>query len=153
MGDADFVKEVVESLGSLDLWRMNLKPGKPLAFGRVHQALFVGLPGNPVSTIVTFLLIARPLVLALAGADPQPPATRPAKLASAIAHNPGREEYQRGILESDGLSAQVRVTGDQSSNRLATFSGANCLIRIPKESGDLKAGEVVEVLPFFGLLN
>jgi molybdopterin molybdotransferase len=153
VGDADWVREVVEDLGRLDLWRLNLKPGKPLAFGSVGKALFLGLPGNPVSTIVTYLLIARPLILKLAGSEPVEVAPVRARLTEDIAHSPGREEYQRGILEAteDGLG--VRTTGDQSSNRLGTFRGANCLIRVPKDAGNLKAGEWTDVLPFRGLLD
>ncbi len=153
VGDADYVKEVVDALGALTLWRMNLKPGKPLAFGHVKTVPFLGLPGNPVSTIVTFLLIARPLIFKLAGTHPQPPLLQSATLATTLKHNPGREEYQRGILSLEGGSARVEVTGDQSSNRLATFHGANCLIRIPKEAHDVPAGSMVEVLPFYGLMH
>jgi molybdopterin molybdotransferase len=153
VGDADYVKGVVESLGALSLWRMNLKPGKPLAFGRVGHVPFLGLPGNPVSTIVTFLLVARPVIYRLSGAKQQGPLIQHARLGKPIRHNPGREEYQRGILSRDGDEQWVEVTGDQSSNRLATFSGADCLIRIPKESVDLEAGIQVEVLPFYGLIG
>ena len=153
VGDADYVKDIVERLGSIELWRINLKPGKPLAFGKLARALFLGLPGNPVSTIVTCLLVAKPLLLALAGARPQEPMHFRARLAVDIPHRPGRTEYQRGICESHGVEIVVRTTGDQSSNRLATFSGANCLIRIPKEAADLKAGSSVEVLPFEGLIG
>lgn len=153
VGDADYVKEVVESLGELSLWRMNLKPGKPLAFGRVGNALFLGLPGNPVSTIVTFLLVARPLIMKLAGAEPPGAVLQSARLRDGIRHNPGREEYQRGILSGGPDDLWVTVSGDQSSNRLSTFSGADCLIRIPKNASDLEAGSAVEVLPFYGLLG
>ena len=153
VGDADFVKEVVEALGVLTLWKMNLKPGKPLAYGQVRDSHFLGLPGNPVSTIVTFLLVARPLILKLAGTDPGPAATQPARLSTPVRHNPGREEYQRGILSDRDEERWVTVAGDQSSNRLATFSGADCLIRIPKDVADLEMGERVEVLPFYGLLS
>lgn len=153
VGDADYVKEVVESLGALSLWRMNLKPGKPLAFGRVGEVPFLGLPGNPVSTIVTFLLVARPLILKLSGAVRREPLIQNARLRKPIQHNPGREEYQRGILSREGDAHWVKVTGDQSSNRLATFSGADCLIRIPKEASDLEAGAIIEVLPFYGLIR
>jgi len=147
VGTADYLKDVVAALGSLDLWRLNLKPGKPLAFGRIAGTPFLGLPGNPVSTIVTFLLIARPVILHLAGAAPRPPIRFGAILTDTIRHAPGREEYQRGHLEGAGSRLSVRPTGDQSSNRLATFSGADCLIRIPKDAGDLSVGTSVEVLP------
>jgi molybdopterin molybdotransferase len=153
VGDADYVREIVEALGRIDLWRLNLKPGKPLAFGSIGRALFLGLPGNPVSTIVTYLLVAQPLILKLAGARPSAPGVHPARLSEGISHAPGREEYQRGMLHLLDGQLLVQVSGDQSSNRLATFSNADCLIRIPKESGDLPVGAEVEVLPFFGLLR
>ena len=153
VGDADFVREVVESIGSIELWRLNLKPGKPLAFGTIGNTLFLGLPGNPVSTIVTYLLIAQPLLLALSNAGTVSPAIYKAILQTPIRHSPGREEYQRGISELSNGDRRVRVTGDQSSNRLATFSEADCLIRISKDVGDLVSGTEVEILPFFGLVD
>ncbi|MGA1371427.1 MAG: gephyrin-like molybdotransferase Glp, partial [Pseudomonadales bacterium] len=131
VGDADHVKQAVEARGELLLWRLNLKPGKPLAFGRVGNACFLGLPGNPVSTIVTALLLARPLLLHLAGAKPTPALRVRATLEGTLKHRPGREEYQRGILVNDLDCVRVTVTGDQGSNRLASFRSANCLIRIP----------------------
>jgi len=153
VGDADYVRDIVERLGRIDLWRLNLKPGKPLAFGRLGNALFLGLPGNPVSTIVTCLLVAKPLILKLAGAEPAEPVHHRAVLTEPIEHSPGREEFQRGITRRDRETTWVRVSGDQSSNRLATFSGADCLIRIPKASGDLAKGTEVEVLPLYGLTD
>lgn len=151
VGTADYLKDVVAELGSLDLWRLNLKPGKPLAFGHISGTPFMGLPGNPVSTIVTFLLLAKPALLHLAGAASRPVTRFGALLAEGVRHVPGREEYQRGRFEQDGPRLKVHVTGDQSSNRLATFSGADCLIRIPKDAHDLPAGTLVEVLPFHGI--
>ncbi|MGE0625465.1 MAG: gephyrin-like molybdotransferase Glp [Pseudomonadales bacterium] len=153
VGDADYVRDIVERLGRIDLWRLNLKPGKPLAFGALGKALFLGLPGNPVSAIVTCLLVAKPLLLKLAGAEPVSPSQHRALLAEPIEHSPGREEFQRGVLRTDQQQTWVHVSGDQSSNRLATFSGADCLIRIPKSAGNLPQGTEVEVLPFYGLTD
>ncbi len=153
VGTADYLKEVVSALGSLSLWRLNLKPGKPLAFGHVGACPFLGLPGNPVSTIVTFLLVARPAILTLAGARVTPPLRFRARLVTALKHTPGREEYQRGALREGSEGPEVAVTGDQSSNRLATFSNADCLIRVPKDVGSLEVGAEVEVLPFRGLAS
>lgn len=153
VGDADLVKAAVSARGALTLWRLNLKPGKPLAYGRVGAARFLGLPGNPVSTVVTALLLARPLLLKLAGATPEPPLAIQAQVLDDIRHRPGREEFQRGRLHVDQGRATVQVTGDQSSNRLASFAGANCLIRIPKAWGNVAAGDTVSVLPFRGLLG
>jgi len=152
VGDADFVTAVLDEIGKLDIWRLNIKPGKPLAYGRLGHSLFFGLPGNPVSTAVTFLLIARPAILQLCGAEGWESARHSAKLSEPIRHKPGREEYQRGMVVTGNDGTRVAVTGDQSSNRLASFSNANCLIRIPKESGDLPIGTEVTVLPFFGLI-
>lgn len=153
VGDADYVRDIVERLGRIDLWRLNLKPGKPLAFGSVGNALFLGLPGNPVSTLVTCLLVAKPLILRLAGSQPREPRRHRARLLAPIFHSPGREEFQRGIIERVDETVWVRVSGDQSSNRLATFSGADCLIRIPKSAGDLEQGIEVDVLPLYGLTD
>lgn len=151
VGEADWVKSAVESLGRLSFWRLNLKPGKPLAFGRIGNALLLGLPGNPVSAIVTYLLLARPAIQALCGMQPQPPFSVRGRLAEPVRHKPGREEYQRGILDTTQGRALVYTTGDQSSNRMSGFAAANCLIRIPKTAGDLAPGSQVEVLPLRGL--
>ena len=152
VGEADLVKSAIESLGRLRFWRLNLKPGKPLAFGRIGDALLLGLPGNPVSSIVTYLLLARPAIEALCGMQPQPPLRVRCELTEAVRHKPGREEYQRGVLSTRDGRARVATTGDQSSNRMSAFAAANCLIRIPKTAGDLAPGSVVEALPFWGLL-
>lgn len=152
VGDADWVREVVQELGALRLWKLNLKPGKPLAYGRLRQAAFFGLPGNPVSTIVTALLLLRPVLARLCGTTPTPPLRVAARLRGELHHRPGREEYQRGTLAGDATDLTVTVTGDQSSNRLASFAAANCLIRVPGPAADLQDGTTVEVLPFDGLL-
>jgi molybdopterin molybdotransferase len=152
VGEADFVADAVESLGSLEIWRMNIKPGKPFAFGRIESCLFFGLPGNPVSAAVTFMMIARPALVRLCGAELEAAPSALARLADPISHKPGREEFQRGRMWVGESGTAVSVTGDQSSNRLATFDKANCLIRIPKEVGHFQPGDVVEVLPLFGLI-
>lgn len=151
VGDADFVKPVVEEIGSLDLWRLNLKPGKPLAFGRIGDCLFFGLPGNPVSAIVTYLLIAQPALIKLCAGEGDPVRRYRACLVQPLKHSAGREEYQRGLLDYSAANLQVLVSEDQSSNRLASFTKADCLVRIPKDAGDLVVGQEVEILPFFGL--
>lgn len=148
VGDHDHVRQALETLGTLSFWKLNLKPGKPLAFGRIGRAWFCGLPGNPVSTIVTWLLIAKPALLRACGARPEPPLRLPAILQSPVSHKPGRTEYQRGFLslpDNERLPV-VRIRGDQSSNRLTTFQDANCLVEIPAASGDLPTGHHVTVL-------
>ena len=146
VGDADYVREVVESLGRLDFWRVALKPGKPLAVGQIDDALFFGLPGNPVSTIVTYLLFVAPAIDALSGTEPTPPIPVPAILDGPIAHRPGRREYVRGNLVQKSGALTVKPTGDQSSNRLSTFAGANCLVVVPEGAGVLDVGAAVDVL-------
>lgn len=153
VGDADYVRDVVESIGAIEFWRLALKPGKPLAYGRVRDAAFFGLPGNPVSTIITFLLVVKPALQKWAGMTPTPPLRVTARLESALRHAPGRAEYQRGRLSGAGSELTVTDTGDQGSNRLGSFRGADCLIEIPKGEGDLEPGALVTVLPFAGLLD
>ncbi len=152
VGDADHVKNTLDSIGTLDFWRLNLKPGKPLAFGAIGECLFFGLPGNPVSTIVTLLMIAKPAIARLCGIEGEPPLTFRCDLQDTIAHRAGREEYQRGVVSNDQPHPRVSTTGDQSSNRMSTFTDANCLIRIPKECDDLVKGSSVDVLPLYGLI-
>ena len=155
VGDADFIGATIARLGELSFWRLNLKPGKPLAFGKIGDCWIFGLPGNPVSTIVTCLLLAKPSLQVLCGTLPKQLLRIPATLTSPVSHHPGRAEYQRGIYsqkEPPGSGLTVRHTGDQGSNRLSTFAGANCLIEVPKESGDLTAGAEVNILPLSDLL-
>ena len=150
VGDADFVKRAVAELGSIDFWRVALKPGKPLAVGRVGDALFFGLPGNPVSTIVTYLLFVAPVLDALGGAAPAAPLELPATLDAPVRHSKGRREYLRGAVRATGGGLSVSVEKDQGSHRLATLARANCLVVAGEEHGDLVAGDTVKVLPFSG---
>jgi molybdopterin molybdotransferase len=153
VGAADHVRAVVEELGSLGFWRVAIKPGKPIAYGRIGSAVFFGLPGNPVSTVITLLMLVKPILWQLAGGKPAPSPLVTATLAHAIEHDPGRAEFQRGrLLQADGRSV-VSVSGDQSSNRLSSFHSANCLICIPRDCGRLEPGAAVDVLPFGGLLD
>ena len=146
VGDADYVKDVVAQAGSLDFWKIALKPGKPLAVGRVGKALFFGLPGNPVSTIITYLLFVAPTIDRLCGMPDSTPYRLPAILQGTIEHHQGRREYVRGIFGTNGDRVTVSPTGDQSSNRLATFANANCLIVVPEQTDDIKAGSIVDIV-------
>lgn len=145
VGDSDLVRPVIEEAGSLSFWRIALKPGKPLAVGNIDGSLFFGLPGNPVSTIVTYLLFVAPTIDALSGLPWRKPTQFQATLSASIRHRPGRREYQRGVLLSRGGSLQVGPTGDQSSNRLASFYQCNCLIEVPSHRAILRQGESVNV--------
>lgn len=146
VGEADFVRDAVADAGSLDFWRIALKPGKPLAVGRVGDALFFGLPGNPVSTIVTYLLFVAPAVDALAGTTPVLPLGLSATLTGPVRHTPGRREYLRGVARRGATGLQATVAGDQGSNRIGTLANANCLVVADEEKGDLAAGDEVRVL-------
>jgi len=154
VGDADFVTNTIRNLGELNFWKLNLKPGKPLALGRVDDCWIFGLPGNPVSTIITLLLITKPALAHLAGQanNPQTVACH-AALTQPIQHAPGRKEFQRGIATETINGIEVSSTGDQSSNRLSSFTRANCLIALPKDKGDLPTGTQVQIYPFHGLLG
>ena len=146
VGDADYVRDAVLEVGHLDFWKIALKPGKPLAVGRIGGADFFGLPGNPVSTIVTFLLFVVPAIVKRAGGVPKPPLRIPARLAHGVRHTPGRREYQRGVVAERDGQLVVAATGDQSSNRLATFDGANCLIEVPEDRSHMQRGDAVLIL-------
>jgi len=146
VGDADYVKDIVAQAGSLDFWKIALKPGKPLAVGRVGKALFFGLPGNPVSTIITYLLFVAPTIDRLCGMSDNTPHRLPAILQETIEHHQGRREYVRGVFRTNDDRVTVSPTGDQSSNRLATFANANCLIVVPEQTDDIKAGSVVDIV-------
>lgn len=148
VGETDFVKDAVERVGQIDFWRIALKPGKPMAVGSVEDALFFGLPGNPVSTIITFLLFVVPAVDLLAGGELTPPLTLPARLGDAVKHAVGRREYLRGRVDIDADGQPlVHLTGDQGSNRLSTFANANCLVVIHEDTGNLQVGDAVRFMP------
>lgn len=155
VGDADFVRDAIAELGAIDFWRLNLRPGKPFAFGHLDHSggrcLVFGLPGNPVSTIVTLLLLVKPALWHMAGNSGFTNHVLRAPLAQLAKHSPGRNEYQRGRLEQTASGTVVRTTSDQSSNRLQSFADANCLFLLPGETSQLEEGQLVDVLPFEGL--
>jgi molybdopterin molybdotransferase len=153
VGEADHVRAALDRVGKLEFWRLALKPGKPLAYGRIEAARFFGLPGNPVSTIVTFLLLVLPVIARLAGNTQVSPLRLRARLTERVPHDAGRAEYQRARFESTSTGYVVTPTGDQSSNRLASFKDANCLLIVPAERANLEAGSDIELLPFEGLLR
>lgn len=149
VGEADLVRAVVEELGEIQLWRVAMKPGRPLAFGHIRETHFFGLPGNPVSVMVGFYLFVQPALQKMMGLAQHPPLHVEAKCLSALKKRPGRAEYPRGILLRDprqGLT--VRKTGQQGSGILRSMSEANCLIVLPMDNTGVQAGETVRVWPF-----
>ena len=154
VGEADFVKGLPERLGEVVFWKIAMKPGRPLAYGRIQGAHFFGLPGNPVSVMVTFYQFVREALLALMGASPVPPLpTFPVTCTARLKKAPGRTEFQRGILSRDPDGAwTVRPTGDQGSGILKSMGEANCFIVLPESCGNVEAGQAVQVQPLEGLV-
>ena len=156
-GEADHTRAVLGRCGEIAFWRIAMRPGRPLAVGRLQQdgrhALLFGLPGNPVAAMVSFLAFVRPALLRLMGARESAPLPVPARSQERLRKRPGRTEYQRGIASraADG-ALQVRSTGEQGSGVLRSMAEANCLIVLDHERGDVAAGEQVELLLFDGLI-
>jgi molybdopterin molybdotransferase len=153
VGEADYVKQTLDELGEVGFWRIAMKPGKPLAVGRLGAAHFFGLPGNPVSVMVTFYQFVRPALQRLMGQAAAPELVLRVPCSTDLRKQPGRLEYQRGILEYDAAGRlTVGTTGGQDSHLLTSMSRANCFVILPAESSGASAGELVEVQPFIGLL-
>ena len=154
VGEADFVKDLLEKLGEVVFWKIAMKPGRPLAYGRIGNAHFFGLPGNPVSVMVTFYQFVRDALLKLSGRDPLPPLpTFRVPCTSNLKKAPGRTEFQRGVLTHDASGNwSVRVTGEQGSGILRSMSEANCFIILPEAQGNVTAGTLVEVQVMEGIV-
>ena len=153
VGEADFVKETLANLGSVDFWKINMKPGKPLAFGNVDKAAFFGLPGNPVSVMATFYQFALPALKAMMGQTQTDPVIVKVPCKTMLKKRPGRTDFQRGVLSYDAKGQMVvDGSGMQASHILSGMSKANCFIILPLESGNVEAGTLVDVQPFEGLI-
>ncbi|MEX5748248.1 gephyrin-like molybdotransferase Glp [Massilia sp. X63] len=156
VGAADYTRQIMAKLGDVTFWKIGMRPGRPLAFGRVssngRSAFLFGLPGNPVAVMVSFYFFARDALLRMMGADAPLPLLR-ARSGGAIRKKPGRTEYQRGILArgADG-QPEVRITGAQGSGILRSMSEANCMVVLHDEQGNVAAGDMVDIIPFEGLM-
>lgn len=148
VGAADYVIDVLERIGDVGFWQVAIKPGRPLAFGRVGGALFFGLPGNPVSVMVTFLQLVRPALVRLAGGVPAPPLHMRLTSLASLRKKPGRREYQRGRLRWRAQGMAVEPLGHQGSGVLSSMSAADCFIVLEADSGPVASGEPVLVEPF-----
>jgi molybdopterin molybdotransferase len=158
VGEADFTKDVMEKLGSVNFWKIAMRPGRPMAFGQVHNkatgdsAYLFGLPGNPVAVMVTFYAFVRDALFKLASADALPVPMVSARLAQNVRKRPGRTEYQRArLVLKDGV-VTAHLTGAQGSGILRSMSESDGLLVLEHEQGDLKAGDTVLALPFEGLI-
>jgi molybdopterin molybdotransferase len=154
VGEADFVKALLDKLGEVVFWKIAMKPGRPLAYGKIGAAHFFGLPGNPVSVMVTFYQFVRDALLVLSGRDPVPPLpTFKVPCVSSLKKAPGRTEFQRGVLERDSHGTwSVRVTGEQGSGILRSMAEANCFIILPDTQGNVASGTLVEVQVLEGVV-
>ena len=167
VGEADHTKQVMRQLGEVLFWKIAMRPGRPMAIGRIgsrpdaegrsgppgHQAILFGLPGNPVAVMVTFYAFVRQALLAMSGASPQAMPLLQAVSEAPLRKKPGRTEYQRGIVtqHADGRW-QVRITGAQGSGILRSMSQANGMVVLHHGQGDVAAGDLVDVIPFDGLI-
>jgi len=168
VGEADHTKQIMAQLGEVLFWKIAMRPGRPMAIGRIgcanseptqgvgepgHQAILFGLPGNPVAVMVTFYAFVRDALLAMSGATPQPLAPLRAVSQAALRKKPGRTEYQRGIVsQAEDGRWQVRITGSQGSGILRSMSQANGMVVLHHDQGDVAAGDLVDVIAFDGLV-
>lgn len=149
VGEADHTRRVLDRIGRVDAYKVAMKPGKPFTFGTLGEALFLGLPGNPVSATVTFHQLALPALRHLAGErSGESPLLVPARAAAPLRKKPGRADFQRAVLFADGDGHRVATTGSQGSGVLSSVTRANAFIRLEAERGDVAAGDTVSVLPF-----
>ena len=154
VGEADFTKQVLDEEGQITFWKLAIKPGKPFAMGRIGEAIFCGLPGNPVSSMVTFYKLVWPILNKMQGLTPRKPLMVKARLATALRKHPGRVEYQRGILSQTAEGElSVSITGSQGSGMLTSMSRANCFVILEQFQGDTPVGAWVTVEPFNHLLS
>jgi molybdopterin molybdotransferase len=153
VGEADFTKAMMKKLGDVAFWKIAMRPGRPMAVGRIGESVLFGLPGNPVAVMVTFLAFVRPALLRMMGARAAEPVYLKAHSAEAIRKKAGRTEYQRGTVTraADG-SLQVRTTGNQGSGVLSSMVQANGLIVLHHAQGNVAVGEEVDVMMFDGAI-
>jgi len=152
VGEADFVKETLEKLGHIGFWKIAMKPGRPLAFGQVGHCQFFGLPGNPVSAMVTFYQFVQPALLRMMGIADVAPKYLYLRSETTLKKRAGRLEFQRGIIHHINGETVVRATGAQGSGILRSMSEANCFIELPAEIEKIDAGERVKVQPFADMI-
>jgi molybdopterin molybdotransferase len=157
VGESDFTKQMMAKLGDMTFWKIGMRPGRPMAFGKISSngksAYLFGLPGNPVAVMVTFYCFVRDALLRMMGANAAPLPLMRVKSAAPIRKKSGRTEYQRGILSLDADGNQsVRITGSQGSGILRSMSEANCMVVLHHSQESVKAGDMVDVILFEGLL-
>jgi molybdopterin molybdotransferase len=152
VGEADYMKVLLAKHGQVLFWKINMKPGRPLAYGKVGKAHYFGLPGNPVSAMVTFYQFAREALLVLMGAEPKPLPMLKVVCSEPIKKATGRTEFQRGILYESGGTWKVKPTGNQGSGVLSSMRAANCFIVLDETVGNCSKGAMVNVQILEGII-
>ena len=153
VGEADHTKALMRELGDVDFWRIAMRPGRPMAVGRMGQTLMFGLPGNPVAVMVTFLAFVRPALWRMMGCTDAPPLLVRAQSQQAMRKKAGRTEYQRGVVSrSDNGILQVSTTGNQGSGVLSSMVQGNALIVLHHDQGHVAEGDPVDVMLFDGAI-
>ena len=147
VGVYDLVKQVLAEIGGIDFWQVAMQPGRPLAVGKIGESHFFGLPGNPVASMLCFLLFVRPALWKLAGRRQLEPPRFTAVATEPMRKKAGRREFKRGILSFTERGWEVATTGPQGSGILSSMVVANCLIILEEPRGDVKPGEPVLVEP------
>ncbi|MBC8948814.1 molybdopterin molybdotransferase MoeA [Xenorhabdus sp. TS4] len=155
VGEADYTKQILEEAGKISFWKLAIKPGKPFAFGKLENAWFCGLPGNPVSAVLTFYQLVQPLIAHLSGFTAwQPPMRLTAKTTTPLKKSPGRLDFQRGIASlNEHGELEVQTTGHQGSHIFSSYDLGNCFIVLERERGHVVAGETVQIELFNYLLK
>src|SRR5205823_12629965 len=147
MGAYDLVRALLEEQGAVDFWQVARRPGKPLMVGAVEGRPLIGLPGNPVSSLVGVELFVRPAILKLQGRTNLERHRLTATTDDTLHNPPHLEQYFRGIARRDGDEIRVRLTGDQGSHVLRSMADANCLVVVPQGTSSVPVGSVVEIIP------
>lgn len=154
VGEADFIKEVLAELGSIGFWKVAIKPGKPFAFGKLPNSVFFGLPGNPVSAMVTLYQLAVPALLTLSGLKVSPAIRFNAIVTNRLKKTAGRTDFQRGFYAPDeNGQLVVSSTGSQGSGLFSSMSQSNCFIVLEQQRGNVEVGETVSIEPYSALMD
>ena len=154
VGEADFIKDILSELGTIGFWKLAIKPGKPFAFGKLPNSVFFGLPGNPVSAMVTLYQLAVPAMETLSGLNPQPAIRFSVMTKEKIRKMPGRTDFQRGIYSvNENGQLVVQLTGNQGSGVFSSMSQSNCFIVLEQDRGHVEAGETVTIEPYNALMD
>ena len=154
VGDADFIKQVLNEIGEIGFWKLAIKPGKPFAFGQLPSSVFFGLPGNPVSAIVTLYQLAVPAIAIMGGEQIKPALRLNALSSDALRKAPGRTDFQRGTFSvNEQAQLVVTSTGNQGSGVFSSMSQSNCFIVLEQNRGNIAAGETVVIEPYSPLMD